>query len=86
MKRFDIVSVNNGKNFLYIIAEITIFHMVSILQARKPSSVFLPGKFHGNFQEIAFKGQRMSFCSIYCLVGYSPWGCKGEDMAEQLSN
>ena len=61
MKRFDIVSVNNGKNILYIIAEIIIFHMVSILQARKPSSVFLPGKFHGNFQEIAFKGQRMPF-------------------------
>ena len=41
-----------------------------IPQRRKqqPSTVFLPGKFHG---------QRS-------LVGYSPWGCKELDMTEQL--
>ena len=86
MKRFDIVNVNNGKKTFYILLQKSLFfHMVSILQARKPSSVFLPGKFHGNFQEIAFKGQRRPFCSISCLVGYSPWGCKGQDTTEQLS-
>ena len=41
-----------------------------IPQRRKqqPSTVFLPGKFHG---------QRS-------LVGYSPWGCKELDMTEHL--
>ena len=36
---------------------------------RLPTSVFLPGKFHG---------QRV-------LAGYSPWSCKELDMAEQLT-
>ena len=42
-----------------------------ILWSKKwqPTSVFLPGKFHG---------QRS-------LVGYSPWGCNKLDMTEQLS-
>ena len=42
-----------------------------ILWSRKwqPTSVFLPGKFHG---------QRS-------LVGYSPWGCNELDMTERLS-
>ena len=53
--------LSNRKKIIYIIAEITIFRMLSILQARKPFPVFLPEKFHGNFQEIAFKGQRMSY-------------------------
>ena len=34
----------------------------------QPTPVFLPGRFHG---------QRS-------LVGYSPWGCKGLDVTEQL--
>ena len=34
-----------------------------------PTSVFLPGEFHG---------QRS-------LEGYSPWGCKASDMTERLS-
>ena len=36
---------------------------------RQLAPVFLPGKFHG---------QRS-------LVAYSPWGCKEQDMTEQLS-
>ena len=35
----------------------------------QPTPVFLPGKFHG---------QRS-------LAGYSPWGCKGSDITEQLT-
>ena len=35
----------------------------------QPTPVFLPGKFHGQKS----------------LVGYSPWGCKELDTAEQLS-
>ena len=35
----------------------------------QPSTVFLPGEFHG---------QRS-------LAGYSPWGCKELDMTERLS-
>ena len=36
MKRFDIVSVNNGKNILYIIAEIIIFNEAVLLQCTRP--------------------------------------------------
>ena len=34
----------------------------------QPTSVFLPGKFHGKKS----------------LMGYSPWGCKQSDMTERL--
>ena len=36
----------------------------------QPTPVFLPGKFHGERS----------------LVGYSSWGCKESDTAEQLNN
>ena len=38
-------------------------------RARQPTTVFLPGEFHG---------QRN-------LVVYSPWGCKESDTTEQLT-